>query len=100
MNPSDQALNSGLSAPQINALIALRAENTRTVAGLIDEDERRLSEAIGRARRNERVRVKLCLYLNMRYEALWGGEPAIRAGVDRELRADYDARFLKVAAVA
>lgn len=64
----------------------------RTAATAVDEPEPRLSETITRGRRNERVRIKLCLHLNMAYESLWGGEPnwnVVAAG----LRADYDARF-------
>lgn len=62
------------------------------MASAIREDSRRISETVSRARRNERIRIKLCLYLNLGYEALWGGAPDWnRIGIS--LRAEYERRF-------
>jgi len=101
MNQTSQTLNSGGIPPsQLSALVALRNEDIKGVAIEIGENDRRLSETISRARRNERVRVKLSLYLNMTYEALWGGEPNWNA-VAGNLRVDYETRFgIEEAAVA
>ena len=77
---------------QITGLIGMRGDTLREAAAAIDETEPRASETISRGRRNERVRIKLCLYFNLSYETLWGGEPKWRQ-VTATLHERYEERF-------
>lgn len=42
----------------------------------IEVDPKRIPETIDRKRPNENIRQKLCAYLNLPYEKLWGAKPA------------------------
>ncbi len=91
--------NQGLPAPIITAQLNLRDGTIEVTARNLREDARRISETIKRGRRNERCRVKLCLYLNLAYAVLWGGEPNWSI-VGIKVRAEYEARFASKGAAA
>jgi hypothetical protein len=90
----------GMPAAIITAQLKLRHGTIEVAARTLGEEARRVSETItrgglGSGRRNERCRVKLCLDLNLAYEALWGGEPNWDI-VSSKVRADYETRFTAV----
>lgn len=71
----------GLSASQIKAIIALREETLASIGEVIGEDPDRISDTINRNRRNQRIREKLSRHFNLLHETLWGeGVPAAKNG--------------------